>query len=62
MDLELATDTRYGPLRGSRSISDGQIDLVLEGVGFPQPPAEQPFGWWSMFADSERNRFALEQA
>jgi len=37
-------------------------DLAARGVEFPQPPVEQPFGWWSMFNDSEGNRFALEQA
>ena len=31
------------------------------GVGFTQPPAEQPFGSWSMFDDAKGNRFALEQ-
>lgn len=35
--------------------------LSARGVGFPQPPVEQPFGLWSMFEDSEGNRFALEQ-
>jgi predicted enzyme related to lactoylglutathione lyase len=37
-------------------------ELAARGVEFPQPPVEQPFGWWSMFNDSEGNRFALEQA
>jgi predicted enzyme related to lactoylglutathione lyase len=37
-------------------------ELVERGVDFPQPPVQQPFGWWSMFADSEGNRFALGQA
>ena len=36
--------------------------LSARGVEFPQLPVEQPFGWWSMFNDSEGNRFALEQA
>ena len=31
------------------------------GVEFPQAPVRQPFGWWSMFVDSEGNRFALTQ-
>jgi predicted enzyme related to lactoylglutathione lyase len=35
--------------------------LSARGVEFPQLPVEQPFGWWSMFNDSEGNRFALEQ-
>ena len=34
-------------------------ELVARGVAFPQPPVQQPFGWWSMFQDSEGNRFAL---
>lgn len=33
--------------------------LRSRGVEFPQPPEEQPFGWWSMFEDLEGNRFAL---
>ena len=36
-------------------------ELSARGVGFPQPPVEQPFGSWSMFDDAEGNRFALEQ-
>ena len=36
-------------------------ELSALGVEFPQPPIEQPFGWWSMFNDSEGNRFALMQ-
>jgi predicted enzyme related to lactoylglutathione lyase len=36
-------------------------ELAARGVRFPQPPVEQPFGSWSMFDDSEGNRFALEQ-
>ena len=34
-------------------------ELSALGVAFPQPPIEQPFGWWSMFEDGEGNRFAL---
>ncbi|HKF14715.1 MAG TPA: VOC family protein [Gaiellaceae bacterium] len=34
-------------------------ELRTRGVEFPQPPVQQPFGWWSMFQDSEGNRFAL---
>jgi predicted enzyme related to lactoylglutathione lyase len=37
-------------------------ELSARGVGFPQPPEEQPFGSWSMFDDAQGNRFALEQA
>jgi predicted enzyme related to lactoylglutathione lyase len=36
-------------------------ELSARGVDFPQPPVEQPFGSWSMFNDSEGNRFALVQ-
>jgi len=34
-------------------------ELRARGVEFPQPPVRHPFGWWSMFQDSEGNRFAL---
>jgi lactoylglutathione lyase len=34
-------------------------ELRSRGVEFPQPPVEQPFGWWSTFEDLEGNRFAL---
>jgi lactoylglutathione lyase len=34
-------------------------ELSARGVEFPQPPVQQPFGWWSMFEDPEGNRFAL---
>lgn len=34
-------------------------ELVRRGIEFPQSPVRQPFGWWSMFADREGNRFAL---
>jgi predicted enzyme related to lactoylglutathione lyase len=34
-------------------------ELNTRGVQFPQPPVEQPWGWWSMFEDEEGNRFAL---
>jgi lactoylglutathione lyase len=37
-------------------------ELRAGGVDFPQPPVEQPFGWWSMFEDREGNRFALTPA
>jgi predicted enzyme related to lactoylglutathione lyase len=36
-------------------------ELKARGVAFPQPPVQQPFGWWSMFEDTEGNRFALTQ-
>lgn len=35
-------------------------ELREQGVDFPQEPVEYPWGWWSMFTDSEGNRFALE--
>jgi predicted enzyme related to lactoylglutathione lyase len=34
-------------------------ELSARGVEFPEPPAQQPFGWWSLFQDSEGTRFAL---
>jgi predicted enzyme related to lactoylglutathione lyase len=34
-------------------------ELSARGVEFPQPPVQQQFGWWSLFNDSEGNRFAL---
>jgi lactoylglutathione lyase len=34
-------------------------ELSARGVEFPQPPIEQAFGWWSMFQDTQGNRFAL---
>jgi predicted enzyme related to lactoylglutathione lyase len=34
-------------------------ELRARGVEFPQPPVEQPFGWWSLFQDPDGNRFAL---
>jgi predicted enzyme related to lactoylglutathione lyase len=34
-------------------------ELSARGVEFPQPPVELPFGWWSIFSDTEGNRFVL---
>lgn len=34
-------------------------ELRTRGVRFPQPPVQQPFGWWCMFEDPDGNRFAL---
>jgi predicted enzyme related to lactoylglutathione lyase len=34
-------------------------ELTARGVEFPQPPVQQAFGWWSLFNDTEGNRFAL---
>ena len=36
-------------------------ELSARGVRFSQPPVQMPFGWWSMFNDTEGNRFALGQ-
>ena len=36
-------------------------ELSAKGVAFPAKPSPQPWGWWSMFTDSEGNRFALQQ-
>lgn len=36
-------------------------ELTERGVVFSQPPVQEPFGWWSMFNDTEGNRFALTQ-
>ncbi|OSM42428.1 VOC family protein [Nesterenkonia sp. PF2B19] len=35
--------------------------LTARGVRFPTPPQEHPWGWWSLFEDTEGNRFALQQ-
>jgi predicted enzyme related to lactoylglutathione lyase len=37
-------------------------ELSAKGVEFTAKPEKQPWGWWSMFTDSEGNRFALQQA
>jgi predicted enzyme related to lactoylglutathione lyase len=36
-------------------------ELSEKGVEFPVRPSREPWGWWSMFTDSEGNRFALQQ-
>ncbi|HEX9343370.1 MAG TPA: VOC family protein [Actinomycetota bacterium] len=36
-------------------------ELRDRGVGFPTPPTEMPFGWWSLFEDDGGTRYALEQ-
>jgi predicted enzyme related to lactoylglutathione lyase len=36
-------------------------ELTARGVEFVVPPRREPWGWWSMFVDSEGNRFALQQ-
>jgi lactoylglutathione lyase len=42
-----------------RDLTRTYEELSARGVRFPQLPVRQPFGWWSMFEDSEGNRFAL---
>ena len=37
-------------------------ELTARGVEFPQTPVQLPFGWWSLFNDTEGNRFALTPA
>src|SRR5262249_6979681 len=32
------------------------------GIEFPQPPVRQPFGWWSMFEDSESKSVRADAA
>jgi predicted enzyme related to lactoylglutathione lyase len=44
-----------------RDLTGTYEELSARGVRFPQPPVRQPFGWWSMFEDTEGNRFALGQ-
>jgi predicted enzyme related to lactoylglutathione lyase len=34
-------------------------ELRARGVEFPQPPVQQPWGWWSLFQDPDGTRFAL---
>ena len=36
-------------------------ELAERGVKFTAPPVQMPFGWWSMFEDSEGTRYALGQ-
>jgi len=36
-------------------------ELSAKGVKFPEPPAKQFFGWWSMFEDPDGTRYALGQ-
>ena len=71
--LELGAPDRPGPPASSESLPTSNVmfgckdvlatyqELSARGVAFPQPPVQQPFGWWSMFGDTEGNRFALGQ-
>jgi lactoylglutathione lyase len=43
----------------TRDLQRTYQELTARGVQFPQPPVQQPFGWWSLFADPDGNRFAL---
>lgn len=36
-------------------------ELTARGVRFPVPPAQQHFGWWSLFEDEDGTRYALGQ-
>jgi predicted enzyme related to lactoylglutathione lyase len=36
-------------------------ELTERGVRFPAPPTRMPFGWWSMFKDTDGTRYALGQ-
>lgn len=36
-------------------------ELTDRGVKFAASPVRRPFGWWSMFEDSEGTRYALGQ-
>jgi hypothetical protein len=44
-----------------RATFEEQSALSARGVQFPQPRIRMPFGWWSMFNETEGNRFALGQ-
>ena len=71
--LELRAPDRPGPRASSELLPTSNVmfgctdvlatyeELSARGVAFPQPPVQQPFGWWSMFGDTEGNRFALGQ-
>lgn len=36
-------------------------ELTARGVRFAAAPVKMPFGWWSMFEDTEGTRYALGQ-
>ena len=42
-------------------IEQTYAELTARGVHFPSPPSRQPFGWWSVFEDTEGTRYALRQ-
>lgn len=33
--------------------------LTAEGVEFPEPPREEFWGWWAVFADPDGNTYGL---
>lgn len=43
----------------AENLQRAHAQLTALGVEFPQPPVQQPFGWWSVFEDPDGNRFAL---
>jgi predicted enzyme related to lactoylglutathione lyase len=43
----------------AEDLQESYNKLTARGVEFPLPPVQQPFGWWSLFADPDGNRFAL---
>lgn len=43
----------------TNDLQETHAELAARGVSFPQPPVQQPFGWWSVFEDPDGNRFAL---
>jgi lactoylglutathione lyase len=71
--VALVLDLRKGPRPTAQDLSlptanvsfyaddlqQTHAELTARGVKFPQPPIQQPFGWWSIFEDPDGNRFAL---
>ena len=49
------------PFFYSDDIEKTHEELAAKGVEFVEKPTRQPWGWWSMFVDSEGNRFVLQQ-
>ncbi len=43
-------------------IQQTHAELTERGVRFPVAPTQMPFGWWSMFEDSDGTRYALGQS
>jgi catechol 2,3-dioxygenase-like lactoylglutathione lyase family enzyme len=65
--FEVLVDAPYREERWIEVRSPDGVGLVLSTreewsrLQFPQPPIRMSFGWWSMFNDTEGNRFALGQ-